>query len=62
MADVAHNTLAPLLTLNDHDGGAVARLRSREPGARPWRTTALGHDGVALERIGSGAGAEGPPV
>jgi hypothetical protein len=65
------STLASLLALSDHDNGAAAGAREplvllaykeRDPGERRLWDMMMAGVGVALEQVGSGAGAGGAPV
>ena len=65
------STLASLLALSDHDGNAAAGAREslvllaykeRDPGERQLWDMMMADVGVALEQVGSEAGAGGPPV
>ena len=65
------STLASLLALSDHDGNAAAGAREslvllaykeRDPGERQLWDMMMVDVGVALEQVGSEAGAGGPPV
>jgi hypothetical protein len=67
------STLTSLLALSDHDDGDAAAVEAREPlvllaykerdpGERRLWDMMARHVGLALEQVGSEAGAGGPPV